>query len=465
MALVRSSTISHWHFVWKRLYAIPLAFFGVGTYRAWLAIFFRYNAYPGIGTFDYFIFEGAIGVVSLVLALVATRITPLWSNKKATVFTWLAMTIGSAVLAIASFITQSQYAVWAGLVLSGGGLASLILMWAEFYGSLNPMRVALYHAIALFLGECIKWIFMGMSAPYLVFFSLILPSISIVQVKLSMHAIPELDLPAKPHEDSKKPFPWKPILLMSTCTFSGGFGGIPGQQLLIGNVTGTVFVTALVAVGVLSRAKWFNFDTIYQLAFPFITVGFMLLPATFDLSGQVRAFCYDAGYSMLSMFIMLIMSNITYRFGISAVWLNGIERGVRYVVEVLGWLTGYTLVRSASPQTTQAVVLIITIILSIVFIAVFHSERNLSARWGIRLEDIDDQRKKERELTVSDLSKKRGLTPREEEVFQLVMRGDSIQRISEELFVSQGTVKAHINHIYRKLGIHSRQEMLDLVEK
>jgi len=45
------------------------------------------------------------------------------------------------------------------------------------------------------------------------------------------------------------------------------------------------------------------------------------------------------------------------------------------------------------------------------------------------------------------------------------MRGDSIQRISEELFVSQGTVKAHINHIYRKLGIHSRQEMLDLVEK
>ena len=50
------------------------------------------------------------------------------------------------------------------------------------------------------------------------------------------------------------------------------------------------------------------------------------------------ALCYDAGYTMLSMYIMIVMSNITYRFGVNAVWINGIERGIRYVVELVGWL-------------------------------------------------------------------------------------------------------------------------------
>lgn len=43
---------------------------------------------------------------------------------------------------------------------------------------------------------------------------------------------------------------------------------------------------------------------------------------------QLTAACYDAGYTMLSMFIMIILSNITYRFGLNAIWLNGIERGI-----------------------------------------------------------------------------------------------------------------------------------------
>ena len=36
------------------------------------------------------------------------------------------------------------------------------------------MRVALYHAMAIFVGEVVKWLFMGMSVPYLAFFSICL---------------------------------------------------------------------------------------------------------------------------------------------------------------------------------------------------------------------------------------------------------------------------------------------------
>jgi len=47
---------------------------------------------------------------------------------------------------------------------------------------------------------------------------------------------------------------------------------------------------------------------------------------------------------------------------------------------------------------------------------------------------------------------------REIEVLGFVAAGLSNKKISEELFISMSTVKTHINHIYSKLGVHSRIE-------
>lgn len=457
-------SVCRWKDVSKRIAAIPFVFFGVGIYRAWLSIFFRFDAFPTVGPFDYFMFEGAIGVISLVLAFAATRITPLWSNGRARALTALFMSGGSALVIVSCFIWPLAALKVAGLVLAGCGLGSLILMWAEFYGMLNPMRVAVYHAMAIFAGECIKWLFMGLSAPYLAFFALVLPLVSLSQVRASMNHLPAHDLPRATSKDATRVFPWKPILLMSACTFAGGFGTLPALTLNVGNVAGALAVTALVFLGALSTAKWFNFDTVYQLAFPFFIVGFLLVSSSFSLSGELTAFCYDAGYTMLSMFIMLIMSNITYRFGISAVWINGIERGIRYLVELVGWAAGAWMATSLDTGAYATAYIALTIVLMVVFVAVFVSERNLSSKWGIRMEDLssdEDAGAGRLAMRVSDLSKLHGLTPREEEVLQLMAREKSMEDMERELFVAQGTIKAHVNHIYRKFDVHSRRELLD----
>lgn len=57
------------------------------------------------------------------------------------------------------------------------------------------------------------------------------------------------------------------------------------------------------------------------------------------------------------------------------------------------------------------------------------------------------------------------LTKREAEILSLIARGRSTPRIQDELHVSANTVNTHTSHIYQKLGIHSRQELLDLVDK
>ncbi|MEF9841341.1 MAG: LuxR C-terminal-related transcriptional regulator [Raoultibacter sp.] len=460
--------ITRWKDVFARVTAIPVVFLGVGIYRAWLAIFFRYGTFPTVGTFDYFFFEGAIGVASLALAFSARKIAPIWSNKTIRCLTALCMVVGSSLVVLACFIVESTILKLVGLMLAGVGLASLILMWAEFYGSINPMRVALYHAIAIFLGEIIKWLFLGLSAPYLAFFAIVLPLVSLRWVRLSMHRLPTRDLPQKTASHDTYLFPWKPLLLMSVCTFAGGFGALPATTLLPGNTIGALLVTALVFFGVLSASKWFNFDTIYQLAFPLFIIGFLLVSPTLSASSEIMALCYEAGYTMLSMFIMLVLSNITYRFGISAVWISGIERGIRYIVELMGW-TFYAFVSVQTPPATTSVIYTsITLAMIIIFIIIFFTEKGLSARWGLNLQSLDDQPGKpsvgKLSLRVSSLAKEHDLSPREEEVLQLVARKKTVAQIEEDLYVAQGTIKAHISHIYRKLDVHSRNELHELLE-
>jgi LuxR family transcriptional regulator, maltose regulon positive regulatory protein len=50
------------------------------------------------------------------------------------------------------------------------------------------------------------------------------------------------------------------------------------------------------------------------------------------------------------------------------------------------------------------------------------------------------------------------LSQRELEVLQLIVAGKANRRIATELFVSVGTVKTHINNVYRKLDAHSRTQ-------
>ena len=57
-----------------------------------------------------------------------------------------------------------------------------------------------------------------------------------------------------------------------------------------------------------------------------------------------------------------------------------------------------------------------------------------------------------------------GLTEREREVFGMLARGHNGYHIRDELTLSYNTVKTHVKRIYRKLDVHSQQELIDLVE-
>jgi DNA-binding NarL/FixJ family response regulator len=67
------------------------------------------------------------------------------------------------------------------------------------------------------------------------------------------------------------------------------------------------------------------------------------------------------------------------------------------------------------------------------------------------------------ERWLEDQRATQGLTTREAEIVAHVTRGAGNADVAERLHVAPGTVKRHLENVYRKLGLHSRGQLTALV--
>lgn len=57
------------------------------------------------------------------------------------------------------------------------------------------------------------------------------------------------------------------------------------------------------------------------------------------------------------------------------------------------------------------------------------------------------------------------LTARETEILDLLVEGETYQQIADRLFISYGTVRKHVENIYRKLEVHGKVEAIRKVNE
>lgn len=88
-------------------------------------------------------------------------------------------------------------------------------------------------------------------------------------------------------------------------------------------------------------------------------------------------------------------------------------------------------------------------------------------------DDEDDRREPVQDLELDDLfereaealSERYGLTARETEIATYLLAGRSRPYIRDELVISLNTVHAHTRNIYSKCGVHTQQELMDLMRR
>ncbi len=88
--------------------------------------------------------------------------------------------------------------------------------------------------------------------------------------------------------------------------------------------------------------------------------------------------------------------------------------------------------------------------------------RVLSGELWFKRETFESLFSKTKEIIESRVIFRKLLTPAETRVVDLVCKGFKNKEVAEKLFVSESTVKSHLNNIYKKLNINNRMQLMNL---
>lgn len=156
-------------------------------------------------------------------------------------------------------------------------------------------------------------------------------------------------------------------------------------------------------------------------------------------------------------YLSVLLCNLSRRYSISAVWLFSL-----FNVTHIAFLGIGTLLYNALPSPVILGACIVCI-LFVTFIII--SEPTLDSSWRIVLTSRGGElgEQAQLQLSVDSLSQRHGLSERQREILLLLAEGNTPRAVSNQLSISPGTVKAHVQHIYKKLGVHSKEELDALV--
>jgi DNA-binding NarL/FixJ family response regulator len=66
---------------------------------------------------------------------------------------------------------------------------------------------------------------------------------------------------------------------------------------------------------------------------------------------------------------------------------------------------------------------------------------------------------------LKNLEKEYQLTEREIEVLRHLSKGNSYEQVANNLYISYGTVRKHVENCYKKLRVHSKLEAVNKLNK
>lgn len=446
----------------KRVPHTLLLFIGMSLMFAWMSLAMQETRSTSYNPFGRTQLVFDMGSLALFLCF-CFRKKPkelLISKKAVRRLSGALMVVGSCVVAVTALNEELPVVVaMAGLVLCGMGYAIFDLLWLELLSSLPPTSVAFCYG-GSWLGRAFALLLLnGFQAGYRQAWLIVLPLLSFFLLYRVGDRFREEGL-APVLSSGGISFPWKPLVLIALYAFAYGCGTwlvfYSDDFALNAGILAPAFLVCLAAF---APRKWFNFATVYRFILPIATAGLVVFLLVGVIGEGVATFFVRASYTSVFIYATVVLCNISRRYRVSAAWLFSL-----FNVAQIAFLGFGTLVYSYIPSLVVVAICVVCILI-VTFIII--SEPTLDSDWNITLTAADRELGEEARLeaAVNALTRQASLTDREREILLLAAQGQAVRAIGHRLSIAPGTVKAHVQHIYKKAGVHTKEELMALLEE
>ncbi|WP_332518679.1 LuxR family transcriptional regulator [Gordonibacter sp.] len=246
----------------------------------------------------------------------------------------------------------------------------------------------------------------------------------------------------------------------------------------IANITASLGVIVVAAP---LYALWFGFKKtrtpfgklsilgLYRIFFPLIATSLLALSVFGNAWGLAVTTLSYAAFSITSTLIASTSISIARQHRVWSPYVYGVFAGSLYLIFAVATTVAPLVYypQNFGAATLTVIVLVVLYILAMSNAAVQNRKRKGDSAINTPVAQPVPEPLIVDEVTqrCAVLAEQHKLTKREKDVFLLLAKGRDVPSIAKQLFISENTVRSHSKNVYRKLNVHSKQELLDLLEK
>ncbi|RDB71909.1 LuxR family transcriptional regulator [Eggerthella sinensis] len=408
-----------------------------------------------------------------------------------------------------------------GSALAGVGYGYFWGSWAEYFGRMHPSRTSFYIPVAFLLTAAL---FLGISlaaeyesAPPLLLM-LPLPVLSLLCLRRCHAEVPDGNYART--TNSKRyltALASLVTLIVASLVLSLLFGLVWEMTVLSVNsvneahqapLVANLVVAVLLIALVLYAHKRLDLALAYRVIVPVIVILFAVLPFFWETSPIVLNAVMSASYGAFDVIIWYMVASSAYDFAVSGFVIGGIVRALSILARLIGIGIGYLLMLIPNSSSLLIVGVSVGAIYVLAALGLFYGTRRKpsvleAARAEAGAGELTAGETAEHspagavapvpatpaapampqapaaptpaqavpaappsedavfEMIAEDFS----LTRREAELLPFIARGRSARVIADALFVSENTIRTHTRRILEKTDLHSKQEVIDLIER
>ncbi|MEG0016950.1 MAG: helix-turn-helix transcriptional regulator [Gordonibacter sp.] len=359
-------------------------------------------------------------------------------------------------------------AAWA---LSGAGLGCLFFLWVPVVSNMDKSFTARCMAFSAACGGFVYLIINLLPSYFSITMLVVCPLASLVAQRIVAHDAGLCENAGIPYATSKEnaglSWSFGIIYIGYGIVFGLGAGSITqlsGDVALFGGTAAFILLGSGIALVFMNRfsGRMSQIDVL-RMVFPFLVVSLVCMTLFTGVLYALSNLLLLAGYLFLVVVSVAFEVQASRARKASPLFFVGMSQTALSGGMAGGFALG--LLASATGTIDFAVLSGIALGL-VVLLALFitFAPRRATTDPDEAADTPDTHEQGHWKVRCAAVAHDAGLSARETEVFFLLAKGRGIEHIQNKLCISGHTVKTHTYNIYRKMGINSREELLDAIE-